>query len=429
MRGGHSDYYRPGQTNLTRLQLVRYDEDWYPASFISIIPQTLMVNIYESMFKPTIYADVFIKDTANLLQNFPIIGQEYVEIEFETPGGPNSSYAFAVIGAVDKVALPTQEGQFYTLRCVSQEHLDASQKLVTKSYSAYAEDIIHDILDDYLDIFNPQKPAYGIQKPFYSGETKNIIKLTVPKLNSLKAIDMITQRAISKANPSSPFFFFESKFGFNFYTLNDLIDFYRDKVNSNVYTLSTTPDASKIDGYDFENAQYRNIEAYKLVKNLNTYQKVQGGAIKNVVRSFDFTTKGFEKRTFDIRDNDIETTDGDGSLSVTRTMINKYEDPAIERMVPTSQDIGTSIAENMGGKTAAYAFLDELTANILVAGDSAITVGEIVELKLPDLSGTTERKDDDQLTSGNYLVTKVRHMISGDEHKMVLQITKLGVSI
>ena len=429
MRGNHSTYYRPGQTNLTRLQLVRYEEDWYPAAFVSIIPQTLMVNIYESMFRPTIYADIFIKDSVNLLQNFPIVGQEYVEIEFETPGGPNSSYAFAVIGAVNKVSMPTQEGQFYTLRCISQEHLDTSQRLVTKSYSDYAENIIYDILDEYLDIFNPQKPAWGIQKPFYSGETKDVIKLTIPKLNSLKAIDMVSKRAISKADPSSPYFFFESKFGFNFYTLNDLIDFYRDKVNQNVFTLSTSPNATNVEGYDFESTQYRNIEAYELVKNLNTHQKVQGGAIKNVVRSFNFTTKGFEKQTFDIKNNDIETTDEDGSLSLTSTMINRYEDPAVERMVPTSQDVGRNIVDNMGGKTAAYAFLDELTANILVSGDSAITVGEIIELKLPDLAGTTERKDDDKLVSGNYLVTKVRHMISGDEHKMVLQITKLGVSL
>lgn len=423
-------YSRPGQTNITRLQIVKYDENWRDVKYINIFPQVLTINIYEDIQRPTIYADVLVKDTVNLLQNFPIIGQEFLEIEFQTPGNNEySSYAFAIIGAANKTPLPTNQGQFYVLRCISYEHIATTQKIVSKSYSDRAENIIQNILDEYLDISNPQKPDYGIRKPFYSEETKDTIKLTIPKLNALKAIDMVAKRAISKENSASPFFFYESKWGFNFFTLDWLIKYYREQVGPKVYTMSTTPNISKIPGFDFDITQFRNIEAFEVVKNLDTFQKIQRGAVKNIVRSFDFTTKNFSKQTFDIGDSNIATTDPDGSISLTSTIKNRYKDAAVERLVPTNQDIGTNIIDNMGGKQATGAFFGELTVNILVAGDNALTVGDIIEIKMPDLSGTTAKKDDDRLTSGNYLITKLRHMFSGDEHKMSMQVTKLGVAI
>lgn len=427
--------YQPGFTEITRLDLVRYPGTSYnrsTATAINIMPQVVTFNIYEDIFKPTIYADFFMKDVSNILQNFGpgmkgpgIRGDEHIEVEFKTPGATQTSfYSFAVISVENKQDMPNKEGQFYTLRCISHEHLMTTQRLVTKSYNDYAENIIADILFDYLNI----KDSPGITKKFYFENSKDIVKITIPKLNPLKAIDMVRQRAISRKFPQSPFLFFENRDGFNFYTADWLIDYYRNNVGSQVYTMSTTTNLSDTSGNSFEKLQFRNIEAFQMLGNQNTHQKMQQGAQSNLVKSFDFTTKAFNIKKFDIKEANPITTDKKGNPNLTQNLLERFKTPGLERFVPTSIDIGTNIADVTGGKQSFKAFFGETSANILVQGDTGLTVGEVIELKLPDLGYSSGPKEDDKLTSGNYMITKIRHMLSADEHKMSMEITKLGTA-
>ena len=425
--------YQPGFTEVLRLDLVRYPGTNYnrsSATAINIMPQLFTFNIYEDIMKPTVYADFFMKDVAGILQNFGpgmkgpgIRGDEHIEVEFRTPGATETSlYTFAVIGVVNKQDMPNKGGQFYTIRCISHEHMVNTQRQVTKSYVDYAENIIADILFDYLKI----EDSPGIKKKFFFENTKDIIKITVPKLNPLKAIDMVRQRAISKRFPQSAFLFFENKDGFNFYTVDWLVDYYRNYVGSQVYTMSTVTNVSDTGGNSYDKLQFRNIEAFQMLSNQNTYEKMQQGATTNLIKSFDFTTKAFNVQKFDVKDSTPITTDKKGTPNLTQNLLERFKSPGLERFIPTSVDIGTNIIDNAGGKQSFRALFGETAANILVQGDTGLTTGQVIELKLPDLEGTTGPKDDDKLTSGNYLITKIRHMLSADEHKMSMEITKLG---
>ena len=44
------------------------------------------VNLFEDMFKPTLTGSILISDTNNLVDNMPIIGQEYISLKIITPG-------------------------------------------------------------------------------------------------------------------------------------------------------------------------------------------------------------------------------------------------------------------------------------------------------------------------------------------------------
>ena len=43
------------------------------------------VNFYEDIYKATVTGDIVIKDTTNIIMNFPIIGQERLKLKIQTP--------------------------------------------------------------------------------------------------------------------------------------------------------------------------------------------------------------------------------------------------------------------------------------------------------------------------------------------------------
>jgi hypothetical protein len=60
-----------------------------------------------------------------------------------------------------------------------------------------------------------------------------------------------------------------------------------------------------------------------------------------------------------------------------------------------------------------------------VPGDPALTVGQTLNFSL--LSLTPESKKADSYYSGKYLITAVRHMITMNEYKTVLELAKDSV--
>jgi hypothetical protein len=60
---------------------------------------------------------------------------------------------------------------------------------------------------------------------------------------------------------------------------------------------------------------------------------------------------------------------------------------------------------------------------ISVPGDPGLTVGLTVDLDIISKNNSTTREPDAFL-SGKYLVTAVRHMVSMNEYKTILEVTK-----
>ena len=52
------------------------------------------INIFESIFKTALTGSVVITDTNNLVDNMPIIGQEFLSLKISTPGLANKDLAY-----------------------------------------------------------------------------------------------------------------------------------------------------------------------------------------------------------------------------------------------------------------------------------------------------------------------------------------------
>jgi hypothetical protein len=74
-----------------------------------------------------------------------------------------------------------------------------------------------------------------------------------------------------------------------------------------------------------------------------------------------------------------------------------------------------------------------IIAHLTIYGDSTITVGDVITCRIPEMNGLTNKEyaADDPMISGNYLVCKVRHILTfGDNPKyyQALEIVKDGVA-
>ena len=180
-----------------------------------IIPldQVVSFDIWEDVTKPTMYATIIMFDTLGLLEKFPILGEELVELEIQTPGmSVTSSFVFRCFEVTNVQRTPNGKGVSYTLRCVSEEHLRNGGTLVRESMTDVASAMVPYILQKHLQS----------TKQMIVDDTKGIQTIVFPKLSPLEAIDMLRQRAVSKNFTSSAYVFFENQAGFNFKTIEGL---------------------------------------------------------------------------------------------------------------------------------------------------------------------------------------------------------------
>ena len=413
--------YNPGEVIITQFDIVSLDGK----ARQSIISQVITFDIYESIMMPILYCEILINDSINLIENFPIIGEEFIEIEFKNAElNSVQSFRFKTASVTNKFSAGGQGNKLmYLIQCASEETLWNSTRYIQRRYAdgnPYA--IVSDILQKDL------KSTKRLNVDDISARGND--QITISQLTGLQAIDMVRKRSVSKKYKSSSYVFFENREGFNFTTIEhliltgkvaigDKIFFYDSAVNTNV-----------------SNINVRNILAYQQVNYTNANDLLQSGGLSNRSISLDIKTGIVNKIDFNFSRNidKFAQTDPDNiSKMKTSSFINSYgakegTSTVKNMLIPKSLNNGQSFREESSGFL--QSFISQLTQNIIrvmVYGDAAITVGNVIKLKLPIISGSTAKPDDSALSSGNYLVTRCRHMfVVRDKvmYKMALECVK-----
>jgi hypothetical protein len=378
-------------------------------------------DIWEDMSKPTLYATFMFEDNVGLLQSFPIIGEEVFTIEFETPGMSSSTkYSFRSFEVANVQKDVNGKGMTYMVRCVSEEHLYSGSSLVKQSFNDTISNIVPVII------------AYNLssKKPIIIDETKGIQTLVIPKLNPLQAIDMCRQRAVSKNFASSSYVFFENQAGFNFKTIEGLIKEGRKTIGSRVFNAQQNVMANK----ETEAKSFRTILDYVNIAKSDSNKKASEGVYKAVTKTFDLATKTVTTTNFDLQQ-----------------VFNKFELPTVGKQIPNStnfiEEFGSGVPKQFflpKDTMRLDTFIDTMVATrnsfsmllnsditrVLIHGDSGLKVGDLITLNLPAATGTTERKKQDELVSGNYLIIRLRHMITAgtkSRHQISFDCVKMGI--
>jgi hypothetical protein len=420
-----SKSYESGDINLTGIKLGKLRPG--ETRNVDLKGQVISINIYEDIDQPSMLLELTLVDSINLVQDFPITGEEIVIISFNTPGRENQTKKGFLIYSIDGTgASPSGRGSVYTIKAVTPIHYFSTGSKVEKSYNDTIDNMVADIVKTYTIQSNLKLTRLNVEK------TKGIVPITIPGLHPFQAIDMLRQKAISAEFPSGgSFVFFENQYGIHFKSVEGLLKEGKDSITTKVFTYA--PDTKS----DKSRTQYafRNILRFNHLGKFDTVDKVSSGVVKNEVSAFDIHSKSIETTVFNLGEKakTFTATDKKAKLPNSTAFIeDNSKNTAKTFFVPKDTSKGNDYIDSLlGSKQAFTTLLNQNAVRVLINGDSYLAAGDLVELNLPEVSGTTEKKTKDTLNSGNYLITKLRHMITTEEgnkpkHQIAMDCVRMG---
>ena len=454
-----ADSFTPGL--LTDLRVVLKNADGSrSATITSLIVQ---ISITEDIFKNTLYGAIRIKDAIDLLggykTNFPILGEEFIEIDYTVdwkPAPVKQSLRFAVYKISDISYNQNNTKKEYTLHICSEEHLIDAAFVVMKAYSAAHSDNVKNLLQDYLFIDKKDTPFKGkrIKKLDKQQTTKGQQNICIPRLPPLQAAQLIARRSISDSEEfkSGTYLFFENFKGFNFCDIEYLIKTGVEKAKKNGALKNEAGDFR----YVFENptvagAKNQPREVYTILKMnhisfFDTIEKLKSGMFESDVLVFDYANKKITPSRFRFLDNDDKTNSKSMALggqneksfpenSITfMNSVTSVDDKEIKYsrffmimkdMSQTNQD--TYLDQIYPARASYFTRLAQNMMTLDVYGNPNVNAGDAVFIQIP------EGNPDDptmlnRFTSGFFLVCTINHIFTQTTYQAKWDVYKNAFS-
>jgi hypothetical protein len=379
----------PGNVNIKTVSIHS------PKGTVNATELVIYMNIYESIFMPTFYAEVILRSEASIANLLPLVGEEKINIEFATPSRETATYELHITNMEDAQTTSNQKSKTFKLVCLSTEIFNHKTRFIQKSYNTNIHSIIDDICTKYLET----------DKDTDFRETKGVHKVIVPNMKPFQAIDMLRRRAVSSQDESSSFVFFENKDGFHFKTIETL--FKEGEVGDRNFKIKSTAQSDAFSPF------FRNILAFNQPRQYDTLGKLGGGGVNVQTKVLDF-----KDLTYKVKDNpnldNKKYAGAEGKLSLTNSpefnqLFGKFA--GAHSLIPVDTNMFKSFIDEMTPKQKSFVSqIAQGTVNKHIYGDSEMSAGQLVSLDIFEPEGTTSTTSD-KLISGKYLVASLRHII------------------
>lgn len=177
----------------------------------------LELNIYESIEQPFIVADMILDDALGLHTDMPIVGDELVSINFQTP---HKSFLKSVNLQLQVISIREYQVDRalrkagYMLRMVSPQYMKNITTRIRQSWEAKPVDAIaRDVFEQYLG-----------GSDLIVSPTSGLRTIVIPAMSPTRALKFLSREAVSNSKKPSNFVFFQNADGFYFVTIEDIIE-------------------------------------------------------------------------------------------------------------------------------------------------------------------------------------------------------------
>jgi hypothetical protein len=390
--------------------------------FQDVSGQLLQIVIYEDIFSPFITGSLIIKDTLDLSNVFPLLGEEYLQLKVTTPTLQNVAIegTFHVYKMSDKTKLGDRSVG-YELNFISIESLIDTNKKVSKVYAGKISDIVGPFVTDKID---------GLEstKKFLIENTRNTIKFISNFWSPVKNLTYCADNAISESQSPS-FLFFENRDGFNFRSL--------EKLYAAPVTISFSYDRYTRDNFPLGGNSLNIMEDYKRIGTMDIpvsydyMDRVRSGMLASKLVSYDSTKKTYTAKNYSA----YKRFGSQGHLNKNPLFTDKAVARANSRMFiyPRAFETFTSFGDTTNARilqerTSFLKMAEAQKINISVPGRVDYTVGITVDVSVvqnrPVYKKDTQDDLKDKITSGKYLVSAINHTISPQGHDCTMELVK-----
>ena len=406
--------------------------------------------VHESIMSPFMGATITLSDSKNLIGSYPITGGEILEVELKhSYEDIPIIYKFSVYKIGGRIA--KNKNQVYTLGLVSEEAIKNETTRVVEPLSGNPGGK-NGVIDKLL------KNSLNTTKNFYSEQSKFEMRLNPTRTRPFDIIGKLLGRHASiksdftgfseastdgesaqEVKGSAGFFFWETRRGYNFFSIDALCDtgdkngkFFTEQLK----TESWGPYKEKIANVETSGDQRFLIEGVVFNSEVDLMQSLRKGKYSSLMVFFNTSTGQYEEYQYKIT-NTYKNMPHLGNqdrvseviLSTEKNITQKYSrimsmmidhetwynDPGIANPEDENAKDPTKFADwqkyYAAQGIARTSLLQNQEATVKIPGNPLICAGDKVEInlqsKLPDVAKTETTYDEE--SSGVYLVREATH--------------------
>lgn len=387
------------------------------------------LDVYENIFSPFITADLSIIDGASFIETYNLSGNEDFEIEFIGYGYDQPiKYTFKIIELVTSIPVSNLRAKQVTLRLASEEFLVDCSTSIAKSYVSGADQTVKVIVQSFLKS----------SKNLFVESIKSGPTLVIPYLSPFKAIDFIKQRAVSEKYKSSSFLFFENSKGFNFTTVEGIVERELGRSPQTFFQSESISDNVKNGGNSTDIDSHHLFFNHTVQSSFNLSSTFRNGGLRTNLTQYDITTKEYKTRVFYNNPSAslfVDTT-SNGNPLLTAATFQEYSpngNKAIFLPYSTFKDSEENspnfIYDTVAERLCFSSLFTQEQTYIDIPGNTLINAGSLINLKVPRYDALQSKKGTNEMTSGYYLVTACKHTVTNADtakYDTHLELMRLG---
>lgn len=392
-------------------------------AFIDIAGIFTEIELYEDIYSHALSGSITIVDTSNLIETFPIIGEETLEVVYNTPGFLDKhkvDQKFHVYKLAN-IMNPTPHKQIYTLYFITPESIIDLNKKVSKAFMGTSDKIIERLL---------KADGLNTSKKYELESAVNNIKFVSPFWTPFKCITYAASRGQTADQfKSSAFLFFETNKGYRLKSSNTLLS---NKARCK-YIYSNDP-ARQGSQYTDRSVASEMSKIYTLTMDskFNIMERLSNGVYQHTMWNHNILLKTLTKSYYDYKSDFSKTSHLDAHLPISKGYA--YGTNVVSN-VTTYPQIHANINEDnyhkiMTNKVPLMNQLEMLKFDITVHGRTDVEVGDVLDLSIAGmevLNADDKNKVLDNRYNGKYLATSILHRITPQKHQMVIQVIKESI--
>jgi hypothetical protein len=439
--GGNS--VTPSAYSIKRISLTNHKGETYDIQNI-----VLKTEITESIYSNTLVCKLEVRDENNLIQDFPIIGQEIFEVVFatqsETYDEEETVLKFYVTEYPAYTRAKNARVQVYSFSGISEHAYLSRFKKISRSVKGLTSEIIETILKGDLKtdrLIVEDEPITVFQ---------GIINIQSP----LSAIEWLRKKTYD--DKQAPYYFYETlKGNLRLDSHTELVsqEPYFDYINNSDFDYD--PETEE----DFLQRKHRIIELSSELNMGKIFQAVDGAfASENFylnVGNKTFTSNVFKYKKSKDENEDVDFQLNSNSIGKKSSISNEFliGDDRIDSLPQAHEEyISTNeyafdgkamnyneLKKNSMGVTRAYIEnMETISHTLKLFGDFNLNAGVVIELKIPkavdpelqrDLLQNTQDGAFDEHLSGNYLITSAIHTFEKGKYYTSVKVKRDSLTI
>ncbi|MFK5882888.1 MAG: hypothetical protein QM489_00955 [Candidatus Izemoplasma sp.] len=373
------------------------------------------VILFEDIFSNAISVEIVLKDSENLPEINPIVGDEFLELSFKSTSKtidydyPPIILSMKLQSIENKIVEAGSTKQFYTMTFTSKTGYKNLTKRLSRAYNDTESNIASDILTNILEV--PKKEIEGAKWPR---------RFLVPGWTPFETLNYLAKGAVRASGyPASNFLFWEDRDKHYFKSLDKIMEEGPQIILNNVVTAQREWDTSP-------NFTMMNISSFHAENSFNDGLNTQNGMWAKEFIGHDIIKKRLTSHEWKYSAEWSGSVQIDGGNEQLRSdyPTDKWIQQDLEPWQEGDPDYNCWKADDYVKRRASmiqqfnnYKYICEMP------GDTKIKVGICCQFKLPSHSHRNEGSEDEVL-KGNWVITRIRHDINQRNHSMHLELRK-----